>query len=94
MQIIAPKAEVNLARSFSRKMRNKPQKTEVCLPAASEERFWNEHVGWKSVISVEHDGIVYLNCRYSKSELSPFHRENIISRLIFWSKVAFDPPSS
>jgi hypothetical protein len=33
----------------------------VCSLAEHEERFWNDHVGWKSEERVEHDVIVWLN---------------------------------
>jgi len=37
------------------------EKPVVCLLAENEERFWNDHVEWKSEERVEHDGIVWLN---------------------------------
>ena len=37
------------------------EKPAVCLLAENEERFWNDHVEWKSEERVEHDGIVWLN---------------------------------
>jgi hypothetical protein len=38
----------------------KTHENRCLLTAESEEGFWNERVGWESVISVEHDGIAWL----------------------------------
>jgi len=45
-------------------------KTIVCMKAENEARFKDEHSGWEVIDRTEHDGMIWINSRCSKSGLS------------------------
>ena len=44
-------------------------KTIVCMKAENEARFKDEHPGWEVIDRTEHDGMVWVNSRCSKTQI-------------------------